>query len=112
MPEQIKNIFNVHLDAVEHDDSIVFLHKVQEGAANQSYGIQVAQLAGVPQKIIQAAKNKLMQLENVSAPHTAPIQQDLFTEQPHPVVEKLQEINPDTLTPKEALEALYWLKEE
>jgi DNA mismatch repair protein MutS len=134
LPEQIKNIFNVHLDAVEHDDSIVFLHKVQEGAANKSYGIQVAQLAGVPRQIIAAAKNKLVQLEHASViaedsrfrgndtpegggwvendTSEGMAQQDLFTQEPHPVIKKLAEINPDSLTPKEALEVLYELKEE
>jgi len=127
LPEQIKNIFNVHLDAVEHDDSIVFLHSVQEGAANQSYGIQVAQLAGVPKQIIAAAKNKLVQLENASVIAEDPrsidwvgddtpgegswVRNDTSREmQSHPVVEKLSEINPDSLTPKEALEVLYELK--
>jgi DNA mismatch repair protein MutS len=118
LPEQIKNTVNVHLDAVEHDDSIVFLHKVQEGSANQSYGIQVAQLAGVPHQVISAAKNKLMQLEKDPGSTdwiqddlvAAPTQQDLFVASPHPVLEKLAEINPDSLSPKEALEALYSLK--
>jgi DNA mismatch repair protein MutS len=114
LPEQIKNIVNVHLDAVEHDDSIVFLHSVQEGPANQSYGIQVAQLAGVPRQIIQAAKNKLIQLENqsVATQITAAKsqQQELFIPPIHPTLEKLKEINPDNLSPKEALEVLYELQ--
>lgn len=113
LPEQIKNTVNVHLDAVEHDDSIIFLHAVQEGPANQSYGIQVAQLAGVPRQIIQAAKNKLIQLENQSVATqiktVKPQQQELFTPSIHPVLEKLKKINPDNLSPKEALEKLYEL---
>lgn len=114
LPEQIKNIVNVHLDAVEHDDSIVFLHSVQEGPANQSYGIQVAQLAGVPRQVIQSAKNKLIQLENQSATTQIkavnPQQQELFIPPAHPALEKLKEINPDNLSPKEALEVLYELQ--
>jgi DNA mismatch repair protein MutS len=114
LPEQIKNTVNVHLDAVEHDDSIVFLHSVQEGPANQSYGIQVAQLAGVPHPVIQAAKNKLIQLENQSVTTQIktvnPQQQELFIPPTHPALEKLKEINPDNLSPKKALEILYELQ--
>lgn len=119
LPEHISNTANVHLDAIEHDDTIVFLHAVQEGAANQSYGIQVAQLAGVPHNVIQQAKQKLLQLENNSATTNSipinknePQQYDLFTTvQPHPALEKLNEIDPDSLSPKEALELIYKLKD-
>ncbi|HAJ71563.1 MAG TPA: DNA mismatch repair protein MutS, partial [Methylophilaceae bacterium] len=62
--DDAKQAANVHLDAVEHGNGIVFLHKVEEGAANQSYGIQVAQLAGIPKSVVQMAKRKLTQLEN------------------------------------------------
>lgn len=116
LPEQIKNTVNMHLDAVEHDDSIVFLHSVQEGSANQSYGIQVAQLAGVPRPVIQAAKNKLIRLENQSVATqittAKPQQQELFTPSSHPTLEKLKEINPNNLSPKQALEKLYELCEQ
>jgi DNA mismatch repair protein MutS len=119
LPEHISNTANVHLDAIEHDDTIVFLHAVQEGAANQSYGIQVAQLAGVPHNVIQQAKQKLLQLENNSDKTNSipinknePQQYDLFTTvQPHPVLEKLNDIDPDSLSPKEALELIYKLKD-
>lgn len=118
LEEEVKTVHNVHLDATEHGDKIIFLHTVQSGPANQSYGIQVAQLAGVPQAVIQRAKAKLKALEQQAyqagvAAHP-PKQQDLFAEPPkeHPVVVRLQGIQPDQLTAKEALDLLYSLKAE
>jgi len=116
LPEQHANVVNVHLDAVEHGDSIVFMHAVKEGPANQSYGLQVAALAGVPPSVISDAKRRLLQLEN-SATHTAPAalpqepQIGLFDIAPHPATEKLAELNPDDMSPRQALEALYHLKQ-
>jgi DNA mismatch repair protein MutS len=66
LPEQIESVVNVHLTATEHDDRIIFLHNVEPGPASQSYGLQVAQLAGVPKVVIQQAKDKLHLLENES----------------------------------------------
>ncbi len=115
LAEQIATVHNVHLDATEHGDKIVFLHSVNEGPANQSYGIQVAQLAGVPLKVIQQAKRKLHELEgqatgSVGVSHK-PVQADLFAMAAvHPAVKLLDEIDPDKLTPREALECLYRLK--
>ncbi len=63
LPKEFSDIFNVHLDAVEHEDRIVFLHNVQEGPASKSYGLQVAQLAGIPKTVIEQAKQKLQTLE-------------------------------------------------
>ena len=105
---------NVHLDAAEHGNSIVFLHSVQEGAANQSYGLQVAALAGIPKSVVASARRKLTQLENQNI--EAGPQSDMFVaempvEMPlHPVVGELEILDPDDLTPKQALEALYKLK--
>ncbi len=104
---------NVHVHAVEHKDRIVFLHSVQEGPANQSYGIQVAQLAGIPASAIRAAKRKLTELEARNA--AASVQGDLFTQPPSapatsPVETLLESIDPDTLSPRAALDALYNLK--
>ncbi len=114
--DEFKQAANVHLDAAEHGKGIVFLHKVEEGAANQSYGIQVAQLAGIPKSVVASAKRKLTQLENnqlLQSEH----QPDMFAanaeveEVPqHPVVSELEAIQPDDLTPKQALELLYKLK--
>ena len=107
----------MHLGAVEHKDHIVFLHAVEEGPASQSYGLQVAQLAGVPASVIRAARKHLVQLEQDSASHSR--QPDLFaapvSPEPEPAVDpalraELLQIDPDTLTPKQALDALYQLK--
>ena len=117
LPESVSHIQNVHLDAIEHDDTIIFMHKVNEGPANQSYGLQVAQLAGVPKNVIQAARKKLHLLENQSVKNqmksdTSHQQGDLFaSQQDHPLVDAFAEIDPDELTPKQALEALYRLAE-
>ena len=110
---------NIHLDAVEHKDSIVFLHAVEEGPASQSYGLQVAALAGVPGSVTRAAKRYLLQLEEQSL--TRGGQTDLFAgpgagsapepeSEPHPALDLLAGIKPDELSPKEALELLYKLK--
>ena len=116
LPEQTTSVFNVHLTAVEHNDHIVFLHEVQEGPASQSYGLQVAQLAGVPLAVIQQAKTKLTQLEQdvavgaqLSAP-PPPVQNDMFATPEPKAIKALKKISPDDLTPKQALEHLYELK--
>ena len=115
LPELMAGVYNVHLDAIEHEDTIAFMHAVQEGAASKSYGLQVAALAGVPARVIKAAKHKLHQLE--SRDHQvegtkAPIQTLLALPEPveNPAVSKLKAINPDNLTPKQALDLLYELK--
>ena len=107
---------NIHLDAVEHKDSIVFLHAVEEGPASQSYGLQVAALAGVPGSVTRAAKRYLLQLEQQSL--TRGGQTDLFAgaapapePEPHPALDLLAAVKPDELSPKEALELLYKLKQ-
>ncbi len=106
---------NVHLDAVEHGHRIVFLHAVEEGPASQSYGIQVAALAGIPGSVVRDARRRLTLLENREvADHHQP---DLFAAlppaaevEPHPLVDALAAIDPDALTPRQALEKLYELK--
>jgi DNA mismatch repair protein MutS len=118
--DEFKYAANVHLDAVEHgpenNKAIVFMHKVEEGAANQSYGLQVAQLAGIPRSVVNAAKRKLTQLENNQVA-TSSAQPDMFVVdalpkevEVHPVVSELEIIQPDDLTPRQALEMLYKLK--
>ena len=104
---------NVHLDAVEHDSGILFLHKVKSGAANQSYGLQVAKLAGIPLAVIKQAREKLQQLEletDMQDLHQEGEQKDFFDTEPHPVLQQLQRINPDQITAPEALMMLYELK--
>ncbi|MEE9398382.1 MAG: DNA mismatch repair protein MutS [Methylococcales bacterium] len=108
-------VFNVHLDAIEHGNTIVFMHAVREGAANQSYGLQVAALAGVPQPVIERAKEKLIMLENTASSDQHQTvggqQMDLFAEPAlHPAVSLLEHILPDEVSPKEALEILYRLR--
>jgi DNA mismatch repair protein MutS len=118
--DEFKYAANVHLDAVEHgpenNKAIVFMHKVEEGAANQSYGLQVAQLAGIPRSVVNAAKRKLTQLENHQLTSSSE-QPDMFAVDAlpkevamHPVVSELEIIQPDDLTPRQALEMLYKLK--
>jgi len=113
LPEQYPNIENVHLDAVEHGDDIIFMHSVKPGPANQSYGLQVARLAGIPEQTIQLARQRLYLLEQQS---TQP-QGDLFR-QPAPLenttaqslLAEVQATDPDELSPKQALELIYRLK--
>ncbi len=122
LPDDYPAIANVHLDAAEHEDGIVFLHAVKRGPANQSYGLQVAQLAGIPGAVIEAAGQKLRQLEadTPSGPAPAakssdrekPMQSELFATIEHPVVATLSRLDPDDLTAKEALAILYDLRKK
>jgi len=136
LPDTVPGIANVHLNATEHNDNIVFLHKVQEGPASKSYGLQVAKLAGIPTGVLQEAQLQLHLLEKGEHPHAiktpsassdarvspqehqpapesmiSPVQSGLFDTLPNPVIDALKKMNPDNLTPREALEQLYRLKE-
>lgn len=113
LPEKYGRIENIHLDAIEHDDGIVFLHKVKSGPANQSYGLQVAKLAGIPASVIDKASDKLKELESEIGPKSQPstkAQRNLFESTPHPIIEYLERLNPDQITAREALSILYELK--
>ena len=119
LPEHYPAIHNVHLDAIEHDEHIVFLHHVKPGPASQSYGLQVAKLAGVPKQVIQEARQKLRELEqqNFANASASPLPQvnkkhqgDMFTLASHPIQKKLSGIVLDDLSPREALDLLYQLK--
>ncbi|WP_026958526.1 DNA mismatch repair protein MutS [Aliagarivorans taiwanensis] len=114
LPELLQGVYNVHLDAVEHHDTIAFMHQVQDGAASKSYGLQVAALAGIPQFVIRQAKHKLQGLEQQqSAQLSLPVEvMEAPSVEPHPVVEQLASISPDELTPRQALELLYQLKQQ
>ena len=120
LPEHLNSVANVHLSATEHQDRIVFLHHVRSGPANQSYGLAVAQLAGVPNAVIARAREHLKQLEDSSLMQAKqsnsntqrPIQNDLFATQPHHLLLELQDINPDELSPKQALDLLYAWKSQ
>src|SRR5690606_10630656 len=146
LPETVPGIVNVHLNATEHKDNIVFLHKVQEGPASKSYGLQVAKLAGIPAEVLHEAQAQLHLLEKGEHPHSVntsledysernsvreatppaitvvpptseaakvetPLQSGLFDALPNPALDALKKINPDNLSPREALEQLYRLKE-
>lgn len=128
LADQLAGVINVHLSAAEHDGHVVFLHSVKPGPASQSYGLQVAQLAGMPSAVIQAARQKLQQLELQSAAikgsdsrmssskQLAAIattsQSDLFaTRYPSDVELRLRDIDPDGLTPRAAHELIYALKQ-
>ena len=139
LAEEYNNCINVHLSATEHEDKIIFLHNVLEGAANQSYGLQVAKLAGVPEIVINNAKTILKKLEgqdiqqhrisnsdssssltskkfekttNKSKNHAAITarQNDLFAAPTTELELTLSQLNLDELTPKQALDMLYKLK--
>jgi DNA mismatch repair protein MutS len=115
---EFKHVVNIHVDAVEHRDRIVFLHAVEEGPANRSYGLQVAQLAGVPGAVIRAARRRLTELEERGLAANA--QRDLFApsvpdaqEPPqHPALELLRSADPDTLSPRDALDLVYRLRQK
>ncbi len=119
LPESAPGVVNVHLTAHEEGDKILFLHKVEEGPASQSYGLQVAKLAGLPDSVIDNARRKLKQLEKQDINNTAlsdansPVQSDLFSEpaKPHPVIESISKLDPDCLNPRQALDMIYRLKE-
>jgi len=130
LPQRHLGCANVHLSAVEHKDRIVFLHAVQEGPASQSYGLQVAQLAGVPTTVIRAARRHLALLEAqstrsegqfdlfsmesmVSAPESDSPASSVMIDETQPndmLLNALAEIDPDQLSPRDALDALYRLK--
>ena len=119
LPAELEGCANVHFDAVEHKDGIVFLHAVAEGPANRSYGLQVAKLAGVPAETVRHARAYLARLDRFSA--RSKDQHDLFAgsaamaaESADPraqaLIDHIAALDPDALTPREAHEALYALK--
>ncbi|MEY3372391.1 MAG: mismatch repair protein MutS, partial [Pseudomonadota bacterium] len=118
LPESHSGIRNVHLDAVEHGDQLIFMHAVKDGPANRSFGLQVASLAGLPKPVLTRAKQALLQLENKPQqalslnPQTLeqPAQLGLFVAD-NALADAVDALQPDELTPKQALEALYRLKQ-
>lgn len=120
LPEKLKNVTNVHVHAIEHKDNIKFMHTVNKGAASKSYGVQVAKLAGVPEKVLNSARQQLQSLENGSKQTQQQSQLDLLipTVLPHnsnnelsaKVSDKLEKVDPDALTPKQALDWIYEIK--
>ncbi|MBS3803907.1 MAG: DNA mismatch repair protein MutS [Oleiphilaceae bacterium] len=130
LADQLEHAVNVHLTATEHDDTIVFLHNVHDGPASQSYGLQVAKLAGVPASVISNAKQQLGRLEGSATPaktgqalptsrkaatkaaqEMAAMQADMFASpEPSDVEKALATLDLDELSPRQALEQLYELK--
>ena len=119
LANEMQGARNVHLDAVEHKGDIVFMYDVKEGAADQSYGIEVARLAGIPKDVIKEAKKRLEQLSNAQTARDplriqGAVQTSIFndlTQPPSPVLERLEQIEPDDLSPREALKLMYELKD-
>ncbi|MEX0449857.1 DNA mismatch repair protein MutS [Spiribacter sp. 221] len=117
LPEQYPAAGNVHLEAVEHGERIVFLHSVRNGPANQSYGLQVAALAGVPATVLDTARAKLARLEasEPAAPQLSLFATPASTPEPAPppaapdptaeaIMTRLADLDPDDLTPRQAHE--------
>jgi DNA mismatch repair protein MutS len=125
LADRCPGVANAHLDATEHADGLVFLHAVRSGPANKSYGLQVARLAGVPRDVIAAARRYLSELEakSAAAERATPQAELVFAAPPatnapmttdapgaQAVLEELNALDPDSLTPREALDALYRLR--
>ena len=119
LAESMHEAENVHLDAVQYEGKIVFLYEVKDGSTNQSYGIQVARLAGIPSKVIANASEKLIELaqatsecalESTTKIHQMSLFDDRSNSRPE-VLDRLDQIDPDELSPREALEFLYRLKQ-
>ena len=119
LAEPGSGIANVHLDAVEHGEQLVFMHAVKDGPADRSFGLQVAALAGLPRSVVKQARGRLAELEQQSRDAPAPSFATVALDQPQQIglfapvsaaLEALASIDPDDLTPKQALEALYRLK--
>ncbi len=114
LPEKMEGVVNVHLDAIEHGDTIAFMHSVQEGAASKSYGLAVAALAGVPKEVIKRARQKLKELETLSGSAASSKadgpQLPLLVEETSPAVDALEALDADSLTPRQALDWIYRLK--
>lgn len=119
LAERERGVANVHTDAIEHQDTVVFLHQIQEGPANQSYGLHVAALAGVPAAALRRARAHLAELEARALAADAQPQLGLFstpTASPDPgpgavLLEEIRGLDPDRMTPRQALETLYRLRE-
>ncbi len=118
LAQSLDNVANVHVEALQRGDKLLFLHAIKAGPASQSFGVNVAALAGMPPSVLRRARKVLQELEARAQAHTATPQRGLFDAVPPvlspPMPDKLSamlaEIEPDTLTPKAALDWLYRLK--
>jgi DNA mismatch repair protein MutS len=119
LPEEVPGAANVHVEAIEHGDTLVFLHSVKDGPANQSYGLQVAALAGIPRSVIVAARRYLSELErerdalrsSVSTQNQLPLFAPASAPAHSPVLAALRAIDPNGLSPREALDLVFRLRE-
>ena len=117
LAEQLEGVANVHLDAIEHGDRIVFMHQVRDGPASESYGLQVAALAGIPASVIADARARLRELDQ-AAVHALPDsrvggQLPLFEQsEARTALDRLRALDPDDLSPRQALDLLYQLRRE
>lgn len=119
LADELEGVANVHLDATEHDDELIFMHAVRAGPANQSYGLQVARLAGVPARLIERARDYLRELERGAGSTRGPqtelplfgARHDDVEAQPSRLEAALAAIEPDELSPRAALDALFRLRE-
>ncbi|WWO97258.1 MAG: DNA mismatch repair protein MutS [Candidatus Dasytiphilus stammeri] len=117
LQEKIEGVLNLYFDAIEYNEKIAFLYTVHEGAANKSYGLSVAALAGVPRYVIIKAQQKLQELEKLfqynQIPPTSCYIHNNYDESQlrlDTVRSRLQNLNPDIITPRQALELIYELK--
>ncbi len=107
---QVPSVHNVRMDAIEHNDEVIFLHAVRDGPANQSFGLAVALLAGMPRAVVDLARQRLTELQAHYVDRLSAVAPQLALEPtPHPVVRELAALDPDKLSPREALELLYRL---
>lgn len=118
LENECTTVKNIHAGAKEYHEKIIFMHTMTPGPANQSYGLHVAHLAGVPRHVIIEAQKKLLTLEKSSASYTSPrldkaIQGDIFSLMPkqHPILDAVKKINLDETSPKQALDILYQLQD-
>ena len=117
LADSLTNVENVHLSAMEHNRKVVFIHAVESGPASQSYGIYVARLAGVPGRVLQHARNQLRRLEQLAVKNGENNYLDLFEDDgevesyEHPAIERLRDTNIDELSPKNAHDLLYELRD-
>ena len=118
LAESYPNISNVHLDALEHGDEIIFMHAVKNGPASQSYGLQVASLAGVPRHVIKQARQRLLELEETAKADAdnRVNQLSLFEpceeQEPSEIEKLLAETDLNNLSPKQALDLLFDMKDK
>jgi DNA mismatch repair protein MutS len=116
LPAKHARAINVHVGAAESGHEVVFLHRIEAGPASRSYGVQVARLAGLPGAVVRQAQATLQALESQAIERQAQV--DLFAAEPPPpmaqrsaVDDAVAALDPDRLSPREALEALYHLKQ-